>query len=201
MRVMLIVACALALGGCNLVFSEKPLFTAADSRGAPRLRLGVWMKPDKDCVFDRSQPVKAWPGCAGGMLVRADQLQDPAAADKKMAYLIAANNPPIFQVPFNEDAKKPGYMYGGMGIVRRDAQGRVIEFFTWIAQCGPPPPKPTNGDKPRYVTEHPVPGLKIDKESGMCIAVEPGPVRASVKASEAWNEDTRQASWVRDGEE
>jgi hypothetical protein len=160
------------------------------------------MKPEKDCAFDQSKPVAGWPECAGGMLVRPDRLQDPSHADKTIAYMITANDPPIFQIPLADDKKKPIYLYGGMRISRRDAQGRVTEFVTWMAQCGPPPPKPKPDDPhPRYATERPLPGLTVDKETGMCTAVTAGPVRASVKVSEAWNEDTKPASWVRDGEQ
>lgn len=48
MRALLIVLAALGLSACNLVYSEKPLFSAADVRGAPRLRPGVWVKPKAD---------------------------------------------------------------------------------------------------------------------------------------------------------
>lgn len=202
MRLVLIVACTLALGGCNYVFSEKPLFTAADARGAPQLRPGVWMKPSENCTFDKSQPVKAWPGCASGMLVRPDRLEDPEDGSKRILYLIAAGDPPVMQIPFNDDPKKPGYVYGGIEVTKRDGQGRVTEFISWIAQCGPPPPKPKPGEAhPRYVTEHPLPGLTVDKEGSICFATKPGPVRASARASKAWNEDRNPASWIRDGDE
>lgn len=202
MRLILILACALALGGCNFVYSERPLFTAADARGAPQLRPGVWMKPEKDCVFDRSRPVTAWPACAGGMLVRPGVLQEPGEAKKTLPYLLMAGDPPLFQAPIDNEKKTPVYGYGGLDIAKRDARGRVTEFSFWVAQCGPPPPKPKPDDPhPRYVTEHPLPGLTVDEKSGMCRADAQGPIRAAVKASQAWDDDKRPAVWVRDGEE
>jgi hypothetical protein len=202
MRLILVIACALTLSGCNYVVSQDPLFSTPDARGAPRLRPGVWMKPDKDCAFDQAKPARTWPECARPMLVRPDRLEDPNHKDKTVFYLVAANDPPIFQIPMSDDRKKPVYLYGGMRIAKRDAQGRVTGFVSWMAQCGPPPPKPRPDDAhPRYLTEHPLPGLRIDEESGLCIASEPGPVRASVKVSEAWNDDVKPASWVRDGNE
>lgn len=202
MRHIWILACALALGGCNFVYSEKPLFTAADGRGAKPLRPGVWMKPDAGCEFDQAKPVKDWPECAGGMIVKADRMIDPKKADKVIQYVLTADTPPVIQIPFDE-AKKPIFVYGGIRATKTDDRGRIIAFRSWIAQCGPPPPKPApDAKKPSYVTQHPLPGLKVDKESGMCLATAPGPVRASVKASEAWaDEDKMLPSWVRDGEE
>lgn len=202
MRAIMIVACALALGGCNFVYSEKPMFTAADARGGAPLRPGVWMKPEADCVFDKATPIKTWPSCASAIVVRADRLVDPAKPGKDILYVLTAGDPPVFQTPVVDDHKATIYVYGGLRTIRKDAQGRVLEFSSWIAQCGPPPPKPKADDaKPRYVTEHPLPGLKIDEKTGMCLALKPGPVRDAVKASEAWSDDTRPASWVRDGEE
>jgi hypothetical protein len=202
MRHAWILACALALGGCNFVFSEKPMFTLAEARGGAPLRPGVWMKPEAGCEFDKTQPVKAWPSCAGGVVVYADKLVDPAKPDKDMAYILAAGDPRVFQTPLTDDSKKTIYLYGGIRPAAHDERGRVTAFTSWIAQCGPPPPKPKPDDPhPRYLTEHPLPGLKVIEKDGMCEAVEPGPVRAAVRASEAWSEDIRPASWVRDGEE
>lgn len=203
MRHIGIVACALALAGCNLVYSEKPLFSAADSRGA-QFRPGVWMKPEPGCDFDRAKPLKEWPECAGGIILRADRMVDPKQSGKEVAYVLADGEPPVVQIPFDEKLKKPIFVYAGVRVSKTDERGRITEFRTWIAQCGPPPPKPKDGAKPSFVTDHPLPGLKIDKESGMCIATSPGPVRVSVRASEAWDDGDKSkvpASWLRDGEE
>jgi hypothetical protein len=202
MRVAWIVACALALGGCNFVYSQKPMFTAADARGGAPLRPGIWMKPEGACEFDKTKPVKQWPECAGAIVVRSDRLLDPAKPDKIIDYVMAAGDPRVFQTPVTDDTKKTLYLYGGVHPTGHDDQGRITAFISWIAQCGPPPPKPKPDDQhPRYLTEHPLPGLKVDEKSGMCEAVTPDPVRAAVKASQAWSEDIKPANWVRDGEE
>jgi hypothetical protein len=202
MRAVPIIACALALAGCNFVYSEKPMFTAADSKGGAQLRPGVWMKPEPGCAFDKAGPVKTWPECAGGIILRPDRMVDPNKAGKVIQYVIAAGDPPVVQIPLVEEAKKPIFVYGGIRASKTDDRGRIVEFTSWIAQCGPPPPKPDPAaKKPTFVTEHPLPGLKVDKESGMCLATKPGPVRAAAKASEAWDNDKKAASWVRDGEE
>ena len=42
-RMLFVLAAALMLGGCNMVYAEQPLFTAADATGAPTLRPGSRM--------------------------------------------------------------------------------------------------------------------------------------------------------------
>ena len=198
MRIVLVIACALALGGCNFVFSRQPLFTEADARGAPKLRPGLWAKPDADCSFDAAKPFKEWPGCAGAMLVRPDRLDNPEGGDKSLRYLIAGGDPPIIQVPADDDPKRSGYVYGGIRITKRDSAGRVTELVSWIVQCGPPPEAPGPGEKPKYVTAQPLPGLVIDEKAGMCIASDRDAVRRAAKASEAWRDKSPAAFWVRD---
>jgi hypothetical protein len=201
MRIILLAACALALGGCNYVYSDKPLFSSADSRGAPKLRPGIWMKPEKDCAFEPSGPAKAWPKCAMAMRVLPDRLQSLNDSEKALPYLIAAGDPPILQIPIGDNPGEGAYVYAGLGVTKRDSQGRVTQFVSWMAQCGPPPPDPdTSSRHARRVTEHLLPGLKIDKNGEACVATDPGAVRTSAKASEAWNDDKGLASWVRDGE-
>lgn len=198
---MWILACALALGGCNIVYSERPLVTA----GGAQLRPGVWMKPEPPCEFDRAKPAKDWPECAGAAVIRPDRIVQPGKPGKDIAYVLAGGDPPVLQIPLEKELKKPIFVYGGLRVSKTDEKGRITEFRTWVAQCGPPPAKPKEGDaKSSFVTAHPLPGLKIDKDSGMCLATTPGPVRASVKASEAWDDGDKSkapASWVRDGEE
>lgn len=199
MRIVLVIACALALGGCNFVFSKQPLFTEADTRGAPQLRPGLWAKPDEGCPFDSAKPLKDWPGCAGAMLVRPDRLENPEGGGKPVPYLIAAGDPPVLQVPFDDDPKRSGYVYGGIRLTKRDSAGRGTELVSWIAQCGPPPPAPKPGEKRTYVTQQPLPGLVVDEAAGMCIASDADAVRRAVKASEAWMDKAPPAVWIRDG--
>jgi hypothetical protein len=66
-------AAALLLGGCtNMVLSEKPLFRAADAKGAPSFRQGVWAAPDAGCEVDLKTPLPDWPKCANGDVMGAD---------------------------------------------------------------------------------------------------------------------------------
>jgi hypothetical protein len=84
------------LSGCAIVTSDGPLFDAADAKGAPVLRPGLWTMPDKtECEFDAKAPAAAWPKCANATLVGAGSFvqvvsqvaekEEKAAKDDKAA--------------------------------------------------------------------------------------------------------------------
>ena len=64
MRILIALAAASLLGGCNMVMSETPWFSVADQTGAPQLREGVWVEPGANCAFIKDDPVDKWPTCA-----------------------------------------------------------------------------------------------------------------------------------------
>jgi hypothetical protein len=112
-RAVALVAAALALGGCNLVVSEKPVFTAADAAGAAPLRLGVWSASQPGCDFNSSEPVAKWPTCAGGGVITASAIigsvgtsgpgpEDPPSTIAKpqftIPYVLAAGDPRVMQM-------------------------------------------------------------------------------------------------------
>ena len=69
----------LLLGGCGMAVSEKPMFTAADTAGAPILADGVWlMKDDPACRVDVALPVSRWPACASWVEHRDGQWSEPS---------------------------------------------------------------------------------------------------------------------------
>lgn len=142
-RVLLLLAAAASLGGCNLVYSETPLFSAADARGAPQLRPGVWAEREEDCDFDSAKPVGEWPECAGGSVISAAQLTTTGEKPSSTAYVLTGGDPQVMQFALEMEPTKPViYLYGGLRALKRDDRGRIVEAETWIAQCGPPPPKP-----------------------------------------------------------
>ncbi len=221
-RLLSLLAAALLLGGCNLVYAEKPLFTQADAAGAPQLRPGIWAKRAPNCRFDKAKPVADWPECADPSVVTAERIGDPADATKQMPYLLAAGDPRVMQLEVKPDADKPFvWFFAGLKPLKTDRQGRIVEARTWLVQCGPPPPKPpekTESDTPANetpeqasarmqaeidaqinasVTREPLPGLTV--KEGMCVATEPGPVRNAARASLAWDDDEPSVIyWVRD---
>jgi hypothetical protein len=225
-RLLLLLAAALLLGGCNMVYAEKPIFTQADAAGAPQLRPGIWAKRVPNCKFDKTKPVEDWPECADPSLVSADHIGDPEDASKLVPYLLAAGDPRVMQLEVKPDTDKPFvWFFAGLKPLKSDRQGRIVEARTWMVLCGPPPPKPpekpadeaadeaTAEETPEQasariqadidaqvaasVTHEPLPGLTI--KDGMCVASEPGPVRNAVQASLAWDDGQPTVIyWVRD---
>ena len=222
-RLLFVLAAALMLGGCNMVYAEQPLFTAADATGAPTLRPGLWSKRAADCVFDAAKPIAEWPECADPVLVTPARIGDPGKPDKQGPYLLAGGDPRVMQMELTLDAEKPPiWIFIGLKPLKSDAQGRITEARTWMVQCGPPPPPPAATPAPPAnetpeqaeariqaeiaatmaagVTLEPLPGLEV--KEGMCIARERAPVRNATQASLAWDDGEESIIyWVRDGVE
>jgi hypothetical protein len=207
----IIIAAALLLGGCNVVTSTKPLFAAADAQGQAQLRPGVWANERAGCKFDDTRPMDTWPDCADRWVVRPAAVL--AARDNALprdqwtlySYLLVRGDPAILQIA----ASDPGgaattYLYAGLRPLKRDGGGRVVEYKAWLAQCGPTPPADPSGKNDPLTTTQPLEGLVMDPAKHDCIASAPGPVRESVRLSEAWlgtdQEGRDRARWVRDGE-
>lgn len=222
-RLLLVLAAALMLGGCNMVYAEQPLFTAADAAGAPAMRPGLWSKRAADCVFDGAKPIADWPECADPVLVTADRMGDPGKPDKQGAYILAGGDPRVLQMELEMDPDKPAiWIFVGVKPLKTDAEGRITEARTWMVLCGPPPPpRPETPDAaipenetPEQaeariqadiaatvaagVTREPLPGLEV--KEGMCVARERDPVRNAARASLAWDDgEPSIIYWVRDG--
>lgn len=222
-RLLFVLAAALILGGCNMVYAEHPLFTAADAAGAPALRPGIWSKRAADCVFDAARPISEWPECADPVLITPDRIGDPGKPDKQGGYVLAGGDPRVMQMELTLDADKPPiWIFVGLKPLKSDTEGRITEARTWIVLCGPPPPPPPETPPPppnetpeqaearaqaeiaaamaAGVTREPLPGLEI--KDGMCVARERDPVRNATRASLAWDDDGPSVIyWVRDGVE
>ncbi|MGH6633812.1 MAG: hypothetical protein ACREB0_10655, partial [Sphingopyxis sp.] len=104
----------LVLGGCDVAVSEKPMFTDADTVGAPPLENGVWLMPEKieddasPCAVDVAKPVSTWPKCAAWALYRNGQWferdGETGIATKPVAgsVLITGGDIAIVQVRFDD---------------------------------------------------------------------------------------------------
>jgi hypothetical protein len=191
MRIVVAIAALAVLGGCNMVHSSAPMFSAADSAGAPTFRDGVWASPDRGCQFDPNTPVKSWPKCADGSSTIA-----PATGE---TYLFVAGDPLILQVRHEDDDHKVDYYYAGVEPLKLDAQGRITAFKGWLIQCGPPPPAPKSPRATRrYGTRHPLQGLTMDPDGDDCMPASPAAVRAAAAPSRAWTGTQNTNIWVRD---
>lgn len=191
----------LLLGACNRVITDTPLFSAADSAGAPALRDGVWLIGESEgCRVDVRKPVNRWPDCASWMIVRdgaltgLDREKGKAPRWTSIPYVLAAGEPPVLQLAMLEE-EVPGYWYFGFEATRTEADGRVSAFTIWPVQCGPPPPPPSGEGEPSYVTREPLPGMTIREQN--CTTDQPGAVRAAAGASRAWEPDPDTARWVK----
>jgi hypothetical protein len=216
-----LLAAALALGGCNLVVSDRPVFTAADAAGAPALRPGVWSASQPGCDFKASDPVADWPKCAGGGVITSTAImasvdangsgspgQPPPTVVKPqmtIPYVLAAGDPRVMQINVKLPPEVGGpsalFYFAALKPVARDTDGRIVQAEVWPIQCGPPPPvKPASAGADADqggVTDHPLPGLKV--ADGMCTPTDRAAVLNAAKASRAWAGQIGTLRWVRDG--
>jgi hypothetical protein len=218
---LLLLAAALMLGGCNLVVSQTPVFSAADATGAPPFKPGIWASPDPGCDFKASAPLDSWPKCANGSEIGPDAIigtmqPTPATASsgdkagtgpKKVAlrYVLASGDPRVLQV----DLHIPEAGLGELGFfyfvavkpTAFDEDGRITAAQLWPIQCGPPPPPQTNqtansSDTTKgAVTEHPLPGLTIS--NGECTPAGKAAVHNAATPSRAWADSIGELHWVR----
>jgi len=148
---------ALSLTACAAVSTDRPLFTAADTKAAPVLKAGLWAVPEPGCQFKSHAPPAKWPDCVQGLEVRDGTIKDltpSSEADRKREakivtanparYLVAATDPAVLQVEIAQETA-PRFYYFGLQPLATDADGAVIRLQGWIALCrdpNPPPPAP-----------------------------------------------------------
>jgi hypothetical protein len=111
------------LAGCNMVMTERPMFTAADGAGAASIRSGVWRTDTVGCDVDETLTQDKWPKRAN---------PSPGVADPPF-WLQVAGEPALLQMPLS--LPKAGvmtafYLYAAYRPLKLDAQGRVISLKT-----------------------------------------------------------------------
>jgi hypothetical protein len=212
MRLVLALAALTCLTACNVVVTKTPLFVTADETGAPSLRTGVWrMGEDADCKVDEGQPLADWPSCSGGAVVSPGEIAGHDKKDGKDViehdpFVMAAGDPRIVQLRFKEHVEgattldEAPFGYAGARATKLDGKGRITGLTYWLVQCGPPPPKTSNGKTPALGTLHPLRGMEMKPGDAMCTTSSRDALRAAAKASEAWKEKPLDAHWVRDGD-
>ncbi|HEY3814162.1 MAG TPA: hypothetical protein VGL66_13135 [Caulobacteraceae bacterium] len=205
---LLVVFAALTLGGCNMVMSTKPMFTAADAAGAPVLRPGLWVALDKDCKdFSPSDEPDQWPQCANGIRVGATNLYDPTDPNTPSAYVLASGDPRILQFYIDLSTLQPSethpapawtYFYAAVRPRAHDGAGRITSAEFWFIQCGPPPPKGADGtvNMDDSATHKLLPGMTATKQG--CSPKDQATVRAAAGPSKAWDDDHHVYHWLRD---
>jgi hypothetical protein len=211
----------LVLGGCNTVYSDKPLFGSQDAAGAPRLKPGIWLRYqalnglfEHDCRVDPNKPVRKWPDCAGWVLVRETDLLTLGHDEGKQVwlsdvYVLANGRPRILQTTSRDiteggarapaEGEEPQSRYSGLVPIAQDANGDITAYRTWEAQCGPPDETeyPENsGTHP--TTLAPLPGLTMSEDGQSCVVKDQDAVRRSVVVSEAWDTYHGEPRWIRE---
>jgi len=205
------------LSVCNILVTEKPLFTAADEAGAPALKPGVWLIFEEDgCKFDETKPIDEWPDCAGGGVIRPGEVIDhdqkaPKGVFEHSPFVFAAGAPRIAQMQMKEQAtagvgddqtteKAVSYAYGAVRPTKLDDQGRIVAATYWFVLCGPPAPKDKNGDDSDLATLKPFPGVKMKPGDATCTTDSKTVVHTAAVASEAFKKAPLNARWLRDGD-
>lgn len=189
MRPVLILLAALLLTACNAVVSEKPLFGAADARGAPPLKPGLWaMVENEACAFDPANPPAQWPECADPIVFDGRVMRDPKGEKDPLAYIFAKGDPRILQFAMpDENGSGKIALYFYLAVKPEPGRGPVTSARAWLVQCGPQPEgRPADGNE---LTDRPLPGLTIKDEA--CLATRPGPLRNAAKESLAWGKPMR----------
>lgn len=201
MRILAISLAAISVGACDgMVTSERPLFAAADSQGAPLLKDGVWaVIHEPGCQIDAKAELTTWPKCAEPLVVEGGRLTQPDAGrgERLAALLLVAGDPPMIQVDDTVGADSSGaVVYAGLRPAQIDAKGAAAAFDLWVVLCVPPEKAHAPSVDPKDV----LPGFNLTAR-GDCSVDDPDKVREAARASEAWpSPDGRaQAHWVRGG--
>lgn len=215
-RVLLALCLAAGLGGCNMVLSDKPLFTPADASGRV-LREGLWLTIEDDCPVDFDQPTYRWPDCADWGVLRNGVIQRRAEVNaeenptwseawSQMAIVLAEGEPMILQAggahdePFFDEWPEPEatvfelFSYHGLEPTALDEQGRIVAALAWTAQCGPRARK-ANG-RLETETREPLPGLTRRRPN--CSADTREAVINAARASRDWTPKLAAFRWIRD---
>ena len=209
LRMVAVLCAALSLSACAVVSSERPLFSIADSEGAPIPKPGLWALPVGDCKFSPRASALKWPDCANATLVTATSLfggkRDAAGVfPQAMIYRLASGEPVILQVeaPADRGPGDPKVIYLGVRPLASDGQGLITSARVWLTLCAKPSRIDSDLGKPTKLA----PGLTPIKGREECRAASPAAVRNAARESEAWAFSGHDegfglvARWIRDGD-
>jgi hypothetical protein len=138
--------CSLAIAGLALtgciqppVMAKTPLFTSADSVGAPPLREGWWIPDDGSCRFATEEPMKRWPDCAKDRsLVQGSTFASYNRDGWEISPVtLVSGDPLLMQLRDKDSDEKIRYEFLVLRRLTRDAEGRLISFEAGLLPCGP----------------------------------------------------------------
>lgn len=206
LRIVITLCLVLGTSACAVVSSERPLFTAADSVGAPVLRPGLWAAIEPACKFNPRSPAASWPKCVSAVVVGPNTLVDIQRDDDPsetgppvQTYRLAAGDPVVAQI---QTPPEPGAFYYGLRPMASDGQGRITNVRFWYARCEAPTLVGDTVKRRKLLAGlYPIKG----QEAG-CLARTPAAVRNAVRLSEGWafdggtDEAGAMVRWIRDGD-
>jgi hypothetical protein len=131
-----------ALGACNMLISETPIYAEAD-RATTAPRNGLWLSPNRGCEFDSREAEADWPDCAMWIVVRNQGgemlLSDGKNQVEALSAFFAAGEPIIAQARWIDTAKEPRKAYYGFYAVEPHQVGPDGLFSAatiWVVECG-----------------------------------------------------------------
>lgn len=131
-----------ALGACNMLISETPIYAEAD-RASLAPRNGLWLSLNRGCEFDSREAEAVWPDCAMWIVVRNQGAEILLSDGKKQVEVLggffAAGEPIIAQARWIDTAKEPRRAYYGFYGVEPHQIGPDGLFSTasiWVVECG-----------------------------------------------------------------
>ncbi|HWW59238.1 MAG TPA: hypothetical protein VN047_20255 [Sphingopyxis sp.] len=142
----------LALGGCGMAVSDKPMLEPADIAGAPQFADGVWLMPDFDdashCVVNTALPVSRWPDCAtwavhrdGQWFAREGNSGIATKAVPRAALVVSNGDIAIVQIESETSPAKDGVIdsmpYSFVAFHNKPAAtAKLRSIGFWIVMCG-----------------------------------------------------------------
>jgi hypothetical protein len=137
---------ALALGACdNLVRSEEPILTKADSAPEWTLKPGLWTPVGlKGCAFNPVRSVRNWPDCAEVELIESPRLFDLLELDGSAEdFVMAEVDPGLFLLQSTSADPEQWVQYFFVTRNARDGSGYATRVGFGFLECGPAPPAGT----------------------------------------------------------
>jgi hypothetical protein len=203
---LIVLIAVLTLGACNVVMTSSPMFRGAEA-AKQSLRPGVWSYRKSCPANDPSSGCAAIPGLVVtqtevSMVALPRAYSVPGEPNAKATYRLVDGAPSIIQLrlegssPLGEQTFTE-LLYLAIAPTSHDGQGRIDAADAWPIDCGPPPgPDEWNygmQDDERYITNHPLHGLKM--QDGNCTPANVAALRSAAVASRAW--DIYKLQWVR----
>ncbi len=202
LRIAAVVAATLALGACNAVVTQAPMFTSADAGGGV-LKPGVWefappCRPDQAAQNACEAPT---PFIVTPADLRRTGETDPALAEPPMPYLVTAGDPRIVQI--EAQSPEPGakadlfYVYAALNPTASDPDGRITAAEAWPIMCGPPPKSGEGSGSGHDGTTQPAPGMTMS-DGGQCTPADKAAIVGAVASSRDWSGGPVIVRWTRD---